>query len=122
MKKLEELKELTSVNLQREFRELEDAVETTIQYASRCDLDLMFTRFGVAHRSANLLRRRALDQYTDGLITLGDLGGILDATDKITFRDLPDEIIRNLKTECSCGSGEIKMSGKMLEIPIERKG
>lgn len=105
MKKLEELKELTSVNLQREFGEFEDAVETTIQWASRCDLDLMFMRFGVAHHSANILRSRAFDQYTAGLITLGDLGGILDTTDKITFTDLPEEIIRNLKTECGCGVG-----------------
>lgn len=102
MKKLQELKELTSVNLKREFAELEDAVQTTIQYTDRCNIDLMFMRFSQAHRSANLLRRRAVDNYSDGLITIGELGGILSITDRIVFTDLPDEVKKRLKTECKC--------------------
>jgi len=102
MKKLDELKELTSVNLKREFGEIEDAVQTTIQYADRCNIDLMFMRFSYAHRSANLLRRRAVDNFSDGLITTDELGSILNATDQLVFTDLPDEIKKRLKTECKC--------------------
>jgi len=102
MKKLEELKELTSVNLKREFNELEDAVQTTIQHADRCNIDLMFMRFSQTHRSANLLRRRTVDNFSDGLITIGELGSILNATDQVVFTDLPDEIKKRLKTEYKC--------------------
>ncbi len=102
MSKLEELKELTSVNLQREYGELEDAVLTTIQYADRCNMDLLFMRFSQAHRSANLLRRRAVDNFTDGLITSGELGSILADTDEVVHTYLSDEIKKRLKTECKC--------------------
>ena len=100
MKKLEELKELTSVNLKREFAELENAVLTTIQSADRCEIDLMFMRFSQAHRSATLLRSRTVDRFSDGLITVGELGGILSATDQIVYADLADEIKNRLKMEC----------------------
>ena len=101
-KKLEELKELTAVNLRREFEELEDAALTTIQYAGRCDVDLLFARFNQAHRSANLLKRRTVERYTDGLITVGELGSILNIADTIVYTELPDEIKGSLKTRCSC--------------------
>ena len=99
---MEELKELTSVNLKREFNELEDAVQTTIQYADRCNIDLMFQRYSQAHRSANLLRRRTVDHYSDGLITVGELGSILNTTDRIVFTELPGEIQQRLVTGCKC--------------------
>lgn len=99
---LEELKELTAVNLKREFEELEDAALTTIQYASRCDVDLMFARFSQAHRSANLLKRRTVDRFADGLITAGELGSILAIADQVVYTELPDEIKGSLKTRCSC--------------------
>jgi len=98
----DELREVTRVNLPKEFKDLYDLSEEVTHFANRCYLDATLNRFNQAIRAASRLNKRAQERYEDGMITGDEYTLILGLTGEILYEDLPARIRSGLVKECSC--------------------
>lgn len=98
----DELREVTRVNLPKEFEGLYDLSEEATHFANRCYLDATLNRFNQATRAASRLNRSARERYEDGMITGEEYLQITRLTEEIVYGELPARIRSGLVSQCSC--------------------
>ena len=98
----DELREVTRVNLPKEFESLYNLSEEVTHFANRCYLDATLNRFNQAVRAASRLNKRAQERYEDGMITGDEYIQITRLTEEILYGELPARIRSGLVEQCSC--------------------
>lgn len=102
---LEDLKRITKTSLSKQYENVKEFCEASVNKANQCDIDMVLKNIAFAERAAQRLREDAARHWHDGEITLKEYGEINELTIWLILEKLPQEVSNNIVYSCGCVKG-----------------